>query len=107
MHFGRPVELVNPCQLIGEDYGVMSRLITSAERIQKASQLIKQAFLIPVPEIGGKFDFSYIARVKDLLQQARDLVKFIPKTPTATEEMKDQVRQIMAAADQANREILH
>ena len=85
----------------------MSRLITSAERIQKANHLIKQAYQVLVPETGGKYDFSYIARVKDLLQQARDLVKFIPKTPTATEEMKDQVRQIMVAADQANRDILH
>jgi hypothetical protein len=41
------------------------------------------------------------------LQDARDLVKFIPKTPSATPEIKEQVNQVFHAADQANQEILH
>ena len=41
------------------------------------------------------------------MQQARDLVKFIPMTPSATPEMKADVKQIFAEADQANQEILH
>jgi hypothetical protein len=60
-----------------------------------------------VPAEAGKYDLSYIARVKDLLQQARDMVKFIPYTPTATDEMKAEVKEIFAEADRANKEILH
>ena len=85
----------------------MSRLIPALERIQRARDLIQQARDFPVPAEGGKCNFSYIAQVKALLQDARDLVKFIPKTPSATPEMKAQVAQIFEAADRANQEILH
>lgn len=85
----------------------MARSIPSAERIQRARALILKARELPVPEDGGKYNFSYIAQVKDLLRQARDLVKFIPMTPSATPEMKAEVKQIFAEADQANQEILH
>jgi hypothetical protein len=85
----------------------MSRLIPALERIQRARELIQQARDFPVPADGGKYNFSYIAGVKALLQDARDLVKFIPKTPSATPEMKAQVSQIFQEADRANQEILH
>ncbi len=85
----------------------MSRLIPALERIQRARLLIQQARDFPIPTDGGKYNFSYIARVKALLQDARDLVKFIPKTPSATPEMKLQVSQIFEEADRANQEILH
>jgi hypothetical protein len=85
----------------------MSRFIPAAERIQKARALIQKARDFPVPVDGGRSDFSYIARVKAFLQEARDLVKFIPKTPSATAELKEQVRQIFEEADRADREILH
>ena len=85
----------------------MSRMIPAAERITRARALIQKARNLPVPADGGKYNFSYIAQVKDYLQQARDLVKFIPLTPTATPEMKEEVKQIFAEADQANQEILH
>jgi hypothetical protein len=85
----------------------MSRLIPALERIQRARELIQQARDFPVPADGGKYNFSYIAQVKALLQDARDLVKFIPKTPSATPEMKAQVAQIFEEADRANQEILH
>jgi hypothetical protein len=85
----------------------MSRLIPALERIQRARELIQQARDFPVPAEGGKYNFSYIAQVKALLQDARDLVKFIPKTPSATPEMKAQVSQIFEEADRANQEILH
>jgi hypothetical protein len=85
----------------------MSRLIPALERIQRSRELIQQAREFPVPTEGGKYNFSYIARVKALLQDARDLVKFIPKTPSATPEMKVQVAEIFEAADRANQEILH
>jgi hypothetical protein len=87
----------------------MSRLILAAERVRRARLLIQKArdLPIPAPTEGGKFNFSYIAQVKALLQDARDLVKYIPKTPSATAEIKEQVRQILVEADQANQEILH
>jgi hypothetical protein len=87
----------------------MSRLILAADRVVKARNLIQQARDLPVPpeSDAGKYNFSYVAQVKALLQDARDLVKFIPKTPSATPEIKEQVRQILSEADQANQEILH
>jgi hypothetical protein len=48
-----------------------------------------------------------VAQVKALLQDARDLVKYIPKTPSATAEIKAEVSQILEEADCANQEILH
>ncbi len=84
----------------------MARLIPAAERITRARALIQQARDLPVPD-DGRGDFSYIAEVKDLLRQARDLVKFIPKTPSATDEMKDDVKRIYEESEQAEQEILH
>jgi hypothetical protein len=85
----------------------MSRLIPAAERIKHARELIQQARDLPVPVEGGRYNFSYVAQVKDLLRQARDLVKFIPNTPSATPEIKEEVARIFQEADQANEEILH
>lgn len=85
----------------------MSRFIPAVERIRKARLLIQKARDLPIPAQGGKYDFSYIAQVKAFLQEARDLVKFIPKTPSATAEMKEEVSRIFQEADQADREILH
>jgi hypothetical protein len=85
----------------------MSRLIPSAERIVRARKLIQQAYDLPVPAISGKYDLSYRAQVKALLQQARDLIKFIPNTPTATAEIKQEVEKIYTEADQANANIFN
>jgi hypothetical protein len=85
----------------------MSRLIPASERIIRARALIQKARDLPIPAESGKHDFSYIAQVKDLLQQARDLVKFIPYTPSATSEIKNEVTKIFQEADQADKEILH
>ncbi len=86
----------------------MAKLIPASERLLRARKLIQQARDFPVPEGGlGKSDFSYIAQVKDLLRQARDMVKFIPQTAGVSVEMKDEVKKIYEEADQANREILY
>jgi hypothetical protein len=85
----------------------MSRLILAADRVKKARALIQKARDLPIPPESGKYDFSYIAQVKALLQDARDLVKYITKTPSATAEIKEQVSQILQEADRANQEILH
>ena len=85
----------------------MSRLIPAAERILRAREFIQKARDLPVTAEGGRRDFSYIARVKDLLRQARDLIKFISLTPSATPEMKEEVKKIYREAEQAEQEILH
>ncbi len=84
----------------------MPKLIPAAERILRARALIQKARDLPVPP-EGKYDFSYIAGVKDLLRQARDLVKFITLTPSASAEMKADVRKIQEEADRADKKILH
>ena len=83
----------------------MSRLITAAERIKRARALIQEARDYPVPLRGGKYDLSYMAQVRGLLRQARDLIKFIPSTPSATPEMKEEVRKILEEVEQAGHEI--
>ncbi|MBI2757918.1 MAG: hypothetical protein HYX49_04485 [Chloroflexi bacterium] len=85
----------------------MSKLIPAAERIVRARALIQQARDLPVPAENGRNNFSYIAQVKALLRQARDLIKFIRQTPSATAEIKDEANKIYRQADQADREILH
>ena len=84
----------------------MAKLIPAAERIIRARKLIQKARELPVPLEGGRRDFSYIANVKDLLRQARDLVKFISMTPSASVEIKEEVKRIYQEAEQADRDIL-
>jgi len=84
----------------------MAKLIPAEERIVRARKLIQKARDFPVPEGLGKNDLSYIAGVKDLLRQARDMVKFIPMRAGVSAEMKTEVQKIFEEADQANREIL-
>ncbi len=83
----------------------MARLITAAERIKRARALIQEARDYPVPDRGGKYDLSYMAQVKGLLRQAKDLVKFIPNTVGAAPEVKAEAKQIMEEADKAGHEI--
>ncbi len=85
----------------------MPKLIPAAERIVKARALIQNARDLPVPVEGGRGDFSYVAHVKDLFRQARDLIKFIPQSPSASEELKEQVRKIYQELEQVDQEILH
>lgn len=86
----------------------MAKLIPATERLVRARKLIQQARDLPVPQTGlGKSDFSYIANVKDLLRQARDMVKFIPQTAGVSAEMKAEVKKVYEEADQADREILY
>jgi hypothetical protein len=84
----------------------MPRLIPAAERLILARGLIQKAHEFPQP-VEGKYDFSYVAQVKDLLRQARDLVKFIPQSAGASAEIKADAARILREADQADQEILH
>ena len=85
----------------------MARLIPAAERILKARALIQKARDVLPPDETVVLDLSYMAQVKDLLQQARDLIKFIPYTPSATPEMKIQVAELFKEADLTAKELLH
>lgn len=85
----------------------MAKLIPAAERIIRARNLIQKAREFPIPPELGRNDLSYIAGVKDLLRQARDMVKFIPQTAGVSTEMKEEVKKIYEEIDQANREILY
>jgi hypothetical protein len=85
----------------------MAKLIPAAERILRARKLIQKARDLPVPPGLGVRDFSYVAQVKDLMQQARDLVKFIPYSVSATPEMKKEVADLFKETEQAEKEILH
>jgi hypothetical protein len=86
----------------------MAKLITSEERIIRARKLIQQARDLPVPTTGlGKSDFSYIANVKDLFRQAKDLVKFIPQKAGVTAEMKEDVRKVYEEIEQATQDLLY
>lgn len=86
----------------------MAKLIPATERVLRARKLIQQARDLPIPTTGlGKSDFSYIANVKDLLRQARDMVKFIPQTAGVSAEMKEEVKKVYEEIEQADREILY
>lgn len=85
----------------------MAKQITADERIKRARKLIQNARDFPVPEGGlGKSDLSYVAGVKDLLRQARDLVKFIPMRAGISAEIKEEAEKVFEEIDQAKREIL-
>lgn len=86
----------------------MAKLIPATERIIRARKLIQQARDLSVPTTGlGKSDFSYIASVKDLLRQARDMIKFIPQTAGVSAEMKEEVKKVYEEIEQADRDILY
>lgn len=85
----------------------MSRLIPAAERISRARALIQKVRDLNAPVGSGWSDFSYVAQVKDLLRQARDLVKFLSYSPSTTAEMKKEIAGIFAEAEQAEKDLLH
>ena len=86
----------------------MAKLIPAEERIIRARKLIQQARDLAVPTTGlGKSDFSYIANIKDLFRQAKNLIKFIPQTAGISVEMKDEVKKVYEEIEQANRDLLY
>ncbi|MCL4260512.1 MAG: hypothetical protein KJZ52_07790 [Anaerolineales bacterium] len=86
----------------------MVRLIPATERLIRARMLIQQARELSVPSTGlGRSDFSYIAQVKDLFRQAKDMVKFIPQTAGVSAEMKEEVERIYEEVERATRDLLY
>ena len=83
----------------------MARQLSAVDRIKRAQEIIQSARDLPVPAEIGKLDLTYMAEVKDLLQQARDLVKFIQYSPSATDDIKSQALEIIQEANQANQDI--
>ena len=84
----------------------MSKLIPASERIVRARALIQKAHEVPIPAELGRSDLTYIAGVKDLLRQARDLIKFIPQTAGVSAEMRLEIKRIYEEIEQANKVIL-
>jgi hypothetical protein len=85
----------------------MARLIPAAERVAKARAFIQKARELEVPAESGSGDFYYVAQVKDLLQKARDLVKFLSYNPGVSPELKQDALDIFKEADQTDKELLH
>jgi hypothetical protein len=84
----------------------MSKVIPTEERIRKARTLIEKARNIPRPDDRGWEDFSWSAKVKDVLRQANDLIKFIPMTSGPSAELKAEAAQLMKDITVAEKEIL-
>jgi hypothetical protein len=85
----------------------MARLITAAERLTRARDLIQKARELPIPDEMGWANFSYAAQVKDHMRQARELIKFIAYTSGIPSETKDEVKVVYSEIDQAEKELLH
>ena len=85
----------------------MAKVVTTAERIIKARALIEKARLLPSPSEHGWMDLSYTANVKDLMRQARDLLKFIQFMPNVPAETKQEVEALIQEISTAEKEILH
>ncbi len=73
----------------------------------KARQFIQQARDLPPPGELGWQDFTYVARVKDLLRQAHDQVKFIRFSPSATPEVKSEAQELLVVIERTEKDILH
>lgn len=85
----------------------MSRLITAAERITRARNLIEQARKLKRSQEDPWQDFSYTAQVKDLMRQGRELIKFIGYTSGISNEIKTEAKAVFAKLDQTEQELLH
>jgi hypothetical protein len=85
----------------------MSRLVTAAERIEKARALIEKAHKLPRAEKDPWQDFSYTAQVKDLMRQAREWIKFIGYTSGVSAEIKAEAKSILAETELVEKELLH
>lgn len=82
----------------------MARLIRNSDRIDRARALIQKANDLPPPTDTGMSSFTYVAEVKELLRQARDLVKFIPMSPSAGQDLKDEAQKIIEEIEQVQKD---
>ncbi len=56
---------------------IVPKPLTPRQRFDQAKEFIQKAREVPEPEGLGYRDLAFVAQVKDLLRQARDLVKFL------------------------------
>lgn len=84
----------------------MAKLITPAERIARARELIKNARALAVPPDPGWQDYSYVSRVKDLMRQAKDLLKLIPLNAGVNPEQKQEAQEMTREIEKVEKEIL-
>ncbi len=84
----------------------MAKLITPAERIARARELIKNARALAIPPDPGWQDYSYVSRVKDLMRQAKDLIKFIPQNAGVSPEQKQEAQELIRETEKVEKEIL-
>ena len=71
----------------------MAKLIPAAERLIRARKLIQQARDVPFLRRHGQTGFLLHCRSQGLPAAAKDMIKFISMTPTATAEMKAEVKK--------------
>lgn len=85
----------------------MSKPLTPRQRLDQAKEFIQKAREVPEPPGLGYRDLTFVAQVKDLLRQARDLVKFLQYSPSLNGEMKEEVQEALDAIAMAEIDILH
>ena len=84
----------------------MAKLITPAERIVRARELIKNPRALAIPPDPGWQDYSYVSRVKDLMRQSKDLIKFIPQNAGVSPEQKQDAQELLREIEKVEKEIL-
>jgi hypothetical protein len=85
----------------------MTKLITTEERIRKAREFMQKAQQEPVISQGPFLDLGYVARVKDFIRQARDLVKYVQFQPSVDADTKHSVLELMQEMERLEKELLH
>lgn len=85
----------------------MPKPLTTRQRLDQAKEFIRKAYEVPEPPGLGHRDLSFVAQVKDLLRQARDLVKFLQYSPSLNGEMRAEYISILDEIAQADKDILH
>ncbi len=85
----------------------MPKPLTPRQRLDQAKEFIRQAREVPEPPGLGYRDLAFVAQVKDLLRQARDLVKFLQYSPSIDGEKRAEYDAIMDEIVQADKKILH
>lgn len=85
----------------------MPKPLTPRQRLDQAKEFIQKAREVPEPPGLGYRDLAFIAQVKDLLRQARDLVKFLQYSPSLSGDMQIEAQATLNAIITAEKEILH
>lgn len=85
----------------------LPKTITAPQRINKARELIQIAKNYPLPPGLGYRDLAYVAQIKDILRQARDLIKFIHYSPSLTDSIKEETARTLQELQNVEKDLLH